>query len=247
MKNPLLGSLLALILCGGLAETALAQDTGKSLLAAARKRATEARGLDAEAKAAIYEDVLRLLARIPKDFPEERPAVARAWLETGRFERRLDRPERAEAAFRRVLEFPDEASPMCDALHDLASLLRRKKEYAAATELLQRLVDEYPKQEYDRARAFLRLASLERQAKRPEVAAGHLERVLAEHPGRWRQCVDALDDLVLLRVGQGEHDAARQLLERHEAEIRERFAGGKSAERVARALDGMRCRTRLDG
>lgn len=234
--------LLLLVPCPALA----GQDTGRSLLSAARKRAREARGLEGAERAAIFEDTLRILRMVPERFPDERPAVARAWLEMGRLLRRLDRGEEAVEALEKACTFTEEQRPVCDALHELASHYRKLREREQARAVLRRIVDEYPSQARPRARALIRMASLHREEKSYEKAEELLLQCLEEHGDLWRQAVDALDALVALKLRMKDIPGARSALDRHSKSLRARFAGTSLEARLERALMKMRSRPRLE-
>ncbi len=236
--------LLIAALLFGLTGEALAQDSGASLLSAARKRAADARGKKGDVRKAVFEDVLRILRMVPEKFPKEAPAVARAHLETGRVLRRLNRPQEAATALKRVLEIPNEDRPACDALHELASLYRKARKRDQARAMLQSVIDNYPCQALPRARALVRLAGIEK-AKKPKTAADLLRRCLKEHGDLWRPAVDALDALAALKIRAKEPDEARRLIETHSAAIRARFAGSKHEKRVEAALLRMKSLNRL--
>lgn len=225
--------------------TTAAQDNGRSLLSAARKRALDARGKEGAERTKVYEDCVRLLVLVPERHPKEKAAVARAWLELGRTYRRLDRKKEAEDAFNRVLLVPDEQRPCCDALHALASLLRKQKRRDEAKKALRRLVDGFPGQARSRALALIRLAGLERDAKNYDGADTLLRQCLKEHGDLWRQSVDALNALVSMKVRQKDMQGAREALEAHTASLRARFAGTDDEERLENALMKMSSRSRL--
>lgn len=237
-------TMLCLILVAG--APLLAQDSGRSLLSAARKRAKDARGKESTEKTAVYEDCIRILAMIPERFPKERPAVARAWLETGRFWRRLSRPEKAEAAWKRVLETPKEQRPACDALHDLATLYRKMKKRDDAEQMLRRVIKDFPGQPNPRAQALIRLAGLRRDAKAYEESEKLLRQCLNEHGDLWRRGVDALNALVALKLRQKQTEEGRRILDAHTDALRARFDGTAQAERLENALMKMSSRARLE-
>ena len=66
-----------------------AQDSGKSLVSAARKRAADARNKKGDERKVILEDTLRILRMVPEKFPQATPSVARAFVEMGKVLRRL--------------------------------------------------------------------------------------------------------------------------------------------------------------
>ncbi len=231
----------------GLLGPVLAQDTGSSVLAAGRKRLEDAVGRKGAELTAVLEDGLRLLKTVPARFPEDRASSCRAWLEVGRVEKRLGRSTEAEAAFRKVLETPAEERPCCDALHDLATLHRKAKNADAAKAALQEVIDRFPGQPMERAHALIRLAGFHRDAKAFEQAEECLRRCLKEHGDLWRPAVDALDDLVALKLRQKETDEARKILDSHTEALRARFGGTGQEERIERALQKMPSRARLDG
>ena len=220
---------------------------GASLVTLARKRMAEAKGLDVDAKKVVWEDALKILLRVPVEFEGERPAVARAHLEMGRLHRRLGQAAEARRAFEAAVAFRDVSNVACDAMHDLVSVLRREKEYEAADAILLDLVKSFPEEKYDRAKALDRLASSARKRKEYEEAEGYLRQVLMEHGDLWRPAVDALDDLVTVLLLSGRGEEARRVLEAEREALLERFSEGRDADRVAKALDGMRCLARLAG
>lgn len=224
---------------------AVGQDGGRSLLSAARKRALDARGKEGVERAKVYEDCVRLLILVPERYPEEKAAIARAWLELGRTYRRLDRLKEAEDAFNKVFRVPEEQRPCCDALHDLASLYRKSKRREDAATALQRVVDGFPGQARSRALALIRLAGFARDAKKYDRAEALLRQCLKEHGDLWRQSIDALDALVALRLRRKDVRGARGALDAHTASLRARFAGTDEEERVESALMKMSSRARL--
>ena len=221
------------------------QDSGRTLLSAAKKRALDARGKEGEARAVVLEDCARLLAAIPERFPDEKPAVARAWLELGRVHNRLDRTMEATAAFERVLEIKEEHRTCCDALHELASIHRKKKRPEVAIAALDRIVAEFPSQSRSRARALIRMASLHRGVGRIDRAEVALNRCMKEHGDLWRQSVDALNALVSLKLKVNDPQVARRVLDAGTASLRARFAGTKDEQRLEAALAKMTSRVRV--
>ena len=224
---------------------AAGQDSGRSLLSAARKRALDARGKNGVARTKVYEDCVRLLTLVPERYPEQKAALARAWLELGRTYRRLDRLKEAEAAFNKVFRVPEEQRPCCDALHELASLYRKGRRREEAVRALQRVVDGFPGQARSRARALNRLAGFARDAKEDDRAEALLRQCLKEHGDLWRQSIDALDALVALRLRQKDVRGARGALDAHTASLRARFAGTDAEKRGESALMKMASRARL--
>ena len=239
--------MVLLSLCALLAAPLLAQETGRSLVSAARKRAQEARGKEKEEQVPIYEDSIRILKLVPERFPDDGAAVARAALEMGRLYRRLGRSDEAETAWLEVLKHPEEARPVCDALQDLASHYRRAKRLDDAAQVLLRLIDSYPDVGRPRALALIRLASVHRRQKDLVAAEERLRQCLNEHAALWRQSIDALDDLVAMKIRAKERKEARQLLDTHSAAILARFAETPQEDRVTDALRKMGSRARLDG
>ena len=239
-RSSMLVALLMLLQC-----MALGQDSGQALLSAARKRALDARGKEGVAREKVYEDCVRLLTLVPERYPKEKIAVARAWLHLGRTYRRLDRPGDAEVAFGNVLRIPEEQRSCCEALHDLASLYRKGKRRGEATKSLQRVVDGFPGQVRLRAMALMRLAGLARDASAHARAETLLRQCLREHGDLWRQSVDALDQLVRLRLGQKDATGARGVLDAHAAALRARFVGTEDEDRLENALMKMVSRGRL--
>jgi len=222
-----------------------AQDGGRALLSAARKRSLDARGKEGPERVAILEDCERMLAAIPERFPDDRPAVARAWLELGRTRKRLGRTKDAAAALNNVLMVKEEQRPCCDALHELASLHRKAKRLDAAVSALETLVKDYPMQARSRARALVRIGGLYRSMRQFDKADGVLHQCLKEHGDLWRQSVDALNALVALKLSAKDPREGRRLLDAHTAALRARFAGSDDEERLEAALAKMTCRARL--
>ena len=238
--------LCALAIVLGPGYSCLAQDSGKSLLSAARKRAADARGKKGEERKTILEDTLRILEMVPERFPKEAPSLARALVETGRVLRRLGRPEEAVSALERAVKVPDENRPACEALHELASLYRKAKQPEKAEAALQAIIDDHPQQALMRARALIRLASSKRSQKKLEEAAECLRRCLKEHGDLWRSAVDAVDALVALKLRAKDNAAARRLLDAHTEALKARFKGTKHELRVGHALQKMKSRARLE-
>jgi tetratricopeptide (TPR) repeat protein len=220
----------------------IGQDTGNEILAAARKRASEARGQEGPARVAVFEDALRILDLVVERHPDDAAACSRAHLERGRILRRLERTSAAEHALRQVLESASEERPAADALHELASLYRKAKRNEEALAALLEVVEKHPAAGMPRARALIRAAGLKRdRLKDPEGAIQLLRQTLREYGDLWRQSVDALDALVTLVARTEGADAARQVLTSHREALTTRFAETRHAERVARALEAMRC------
>ena len=236
--------MLALVM-GSLPLIGWGQDSARTLLSAARKRALDARVEEGAGKTAVYEDCVRLLRLIPERYPEEGPAVARAWLELGRTYRRLDRLPDAQQALQTASRMDGEPRVSTAALHDLASLHRRAGRRPEAAAALRAVVDGYPGQARSRARALIRLAGLERQGKRVEGARGLLRQCLKEHGDLWRQSVDALDALVALELAAKDLASARRCLDAHTAALRARFSATDDEDSLERALARMGARARL--
>lgn len=237
--------MIGALLCGLLPSVLDAQDSGRALLSAARKRAMDARGKEGEERAAVLRDCERILAVIPEKYSNEKPAVARAWLELGRTRKRLGKLKEAQAAFEKVLLDRNEQRPCCDALHELASLHKKGKRPAEAIAALQDVVKSYPTQARSRARALIRMGGLYRDMKQMEQAEAMWRQCLKEHGDLWRQSVDALNALVALKLRAKDVREARRILDAHTAALRSRFAGTKEEERLEAALAKMTSRVRL--
>jgi len=223
-----------------------AQDSGKSLVSAARKRAADARNKKGEERKTILEDTLRILRMVPEKFPKATPSVARALVETGKVLRRLGRPEEAIVALNRVLEIPDENRQACEALHELTSLHRKARKYEEAGQALQKIIDGYPQQSRQRAQALIRLAGIRRRQKKTDEAEEALRRCIKEHGDLWRPVVDAVNALVALKIREKDLAAARRLLDSHSKAIDERFTGTAFEQKAKNALRRMKSRARLD-
>ena len=222
-----------------------AQDSGRAMIAAARKRAAEARGLKGGERRKILEDALALVSQVPERFPSDTPSVARAWLESGRLERRLGREQKGREALAKVLEHPSEKRRCCDALHEIATSLRRVGQRKEAAAALSRLVAEFPDQARSRARALVRLGGVRRELKDVAGARSAYEQCLKEHGDQWRSAVDSLNGLVNLAVKEKDLPLARKTLKEKGEAIRSRFAGTRYERSSQRAFDKMSCLRQL--
>lgn len=242
MRMSMLFPIVALALLNGLVP---AQDTAASLLTAARKKAKVARTLEGEDRDRARSEVITLLKSVHERFPSDVAAGTRAWLEIGRMERRRGQFGAAREAFEKVAGTPDQPGPVCDALHDLASLHRKEKRLGDARKCLDRVVKDFPKQGRARTKALLRLAGLDQRAGDLEAAEVAFRKVLDEHPELWRASVDALDRLARMKLRDGYRKEALDLVEKEGARLRTRFAATSQAARVEAALARMKIHAQL--
>ena len=240
-------SLMMMVLLFAAAGGLRAQDTGMSMVSAAMKTVGQATGMKGAERDAILEDGLRILMKVPESFPKDEPAVARAWLEIGRLQKRLARLDAALASLAKVLDHPGETRRCCDALHEMGGLHRRQKEREKAVMALTRVLTEFPKEKRSCADALVRIGGLKREMKDLEGAEAAFRQCLMDYGTLWRPSVDALDRLVGLYLRKKDEAGAREVHDKESKILVERFANGPEAEKVKRALSKMNSRARLDG
>jgi tetratricopeptide (TPR) repeat protein len=243
MKSLIRGLALLVLITPGLC----AQETAKGMIDLAAKKAASAKGRSSEEGAVILEEAAAILEQVAIRFPSEKPAVARAHLDLGRVRKRLNDVPGAEAALVQASQATEEPKVATEALHDLATIYRRTKRLQEAQQALDRIVAEFPGEGRQRAEALSRLASMHRSAKRIDAAEAALRQILADHGDLFAAAVDALDDLVALKLGQGREDDARGLHASHGEALRARFAGTRYENRVQPALDRIAARFKSAG
>jgi tetratricopeptide (TPR) repeat protein len=236
-------SLLVSVLCLVGAVRLPAQDTAKGLLAAADKRVDAARGKLGDELSRQLKDAAALYEALPQRFPQARPEVARAELGLGRVRRRLGEFGAAEAAWKRAAE-SGESRPAAEALHDLATLYQKQKRVPEAEAALGRLVADFGAEPRERADALVRLGGLYRRTKRPADAETALRRVFAEHGDLLSPCLEALDDLVALKLAADKDAEAAEILGAQGAALKARFQGTKQESRLAATLDRIALRVK---
>jgi lipopolysaccharide biosynthesis regulator YciM len=218
-----------------------AQETAKGLLSAAEKKIESAKGKTGDELAAALKDAALLFEEVSKRFPAAKAETARADLALGRVRRRLGDYGAAEAAWRRAAG-SGESRPGAEALHDLATLYRKQKKLPEAEAALDRLVKEFGSEPRERADALVRLGGLHRQQKRPDAAEAALRRVLAEHGDLLTPSLEAVDDLVALKLADDKDAEAAQIFEAQAEALKTRYAGTKQEARLATALDRIQLR-----
>lgn len=225
---------LAACLCA--AAPSAAQDTAKGMLEAAEKRVDAAKGkLGDELNKALGEAVAMYEA-VGKRFPTAKAEVARAELGLGRVKRRLGDFAAAEASWKRAAT-SGESRPAVEALHDLATLYRKQKRNDEAVAALERVVAEFAAEPRERADALVRLGGFFRSLKKPAEAEAALRRALAEHGDLATPALEALDDLVALKLSEDKDSEAQEAFKAHGDALKTRFAGTKQETRVAERLD----------
>ena len=85
---------------------------------------------------------------------------------------------------------------------------------------------------------------MHRTAKRIDAAEAALRQILAEH-GDLFAAVEALDDLVALKIAQGRESEARTLLTSQGEALKTRFAGAGTRAGVQPVLDRIGARFKL--
>jgi tetratricopeptide (TPR) repeat protein len=192
-----------LALAAVLVPLARGQETAKGLLDLAAKKAASAKGHSGDELTAILKEAAGLYEQVALRFPAAKAEVARSQLDLGRIRKRLDDLPAAETALKQAAAVVEESKVATEALHDLASIYRKTKRLTEAQQALERVVAEFPGEPRQRAEALSRLAGLHRAAKRVDAAEAALRQILAEHGDLFAQVVDALDDLVALKIAQG--------------------------------------------
>lgn len=233
--------LSALLLLG--AAPLVAQETAKGLLAAAEKRVDSAKGKLGEELAQALKESAAMFEAVTQRFPAAKTEVARAELGLGRARRRLGEFGAAEAAWKRAAA-SGETRPAAEALHDLATLYQKQKRMPDAQAALERVVAELGAEPRERAEALVRLGGLFRRLKRPVDAEAALRRILAEHGDLLTPCLDAIDDLVALKLDEDKDAEAAQILDAQGEALKARFAGTKQEARLGTTLDRIRLRLR---
>ncbi len=220
--------------------------SGPTLLTAGRKKVQEAsKSAGGKADQAL-QDAMAIFQRVTTECPEDAPSLARAWLEIGRIQRRLGKAGEAKSAFEKAIALPGEERTLCDALLDLSTLARRAGRLEEAETHLRRIVEKHASQGSARAQALLKLGSVLKEARRDADAEACLRQCLADHGDRWRTAVDALDDLVMLKLRSEQMGEARKILEEHSAAMKARFAGTPTEPRLEKALQRMAGRGRIE-
>jgi tetratricopeptide (TPR) repeat protein len=222
-----------------------AQETARGLLDLASKKAASAKGRSGDEAAAILKEAAGMLEQLTAKFPSAKAEAARAHLDLGRIRRRLDDLPGAESALKEASGATDEPRVATEALHDLASIYRKTKRLPEAQQALERIVTQFPGEPRQRAEALSRLASLHRTAKRADAAEAALRQILADHGDLFAASVEALDDLVALKIGQGREPEARTLLASHAEAMKAKFSGTRYESRVKPALDRIAARFKL--
>ena len=224
-----------------------AQETAKGLLDLAAKKAASAKGKSADEAAAILKDAAAMFEQVTVRFPSEKPEVARAQLDLGRVRKRLNDLPGAEAALKVAAEAKDTPRVAAEALHDLATIYRRSRRLEEARQALERVVAEFPGEPRQRAEALSRLASMHRAAKRVDAAEAALRQILSDHGDLFVAAVDALEDLVALKIAQGREEEARGVHASHGEALKARFSGSRYESRVQPALDRIAARFKAAG
>jgi tetratricopeptide (TPR) repeat protein len=235
----------AMVLATTLLSGLPAQDTAKGLLELAGKKAATAKGRTADEAAAILKDAAGMYEQVATRFPAAKAEGARSHLEVGRIRRKLNDLPGAEAALKEASLATEEPRIATEALHDLASVYRKTKRLPEAQQALERIVAEFASEPRQRAEALSRLASLHRAAKRMDAAEAALRQILADHGDLFSHAIDALDDLVVLKIGQGREAEARSLHASHGEALKARFNGTRYESRVQPALDRIATRFKL--
>lgn len=231
----------AAVLAGGVS----GQENAKGLLDLAAKKAGSAKGRTADEAAAILKEAAGLYEQAIAKFPAAKAETARAHLEIGRIRRKLNDLPAAEMALKEAAAATDEPRIASEALHDLASIYRKTKRLPEAQQALERIVAEFHGEPRQRAEALSRLASLHRAAKRMDASEAALRQILADHGDLFSQAIDALDDLVALKIVQGHEPEARSLHASQGEALKARFGGTRYEARVKPALDKIATRFKL--
>jgi tetratricopeptide (TPR) repeat protein len=234
------------LVAAAIAGTIFGQETAKGMLDVAAKKAASAKGRTADESAAILKEAAGLYEQVLAKFPAARSEGARAHLELGRIRRRLNDLPAAEAALKQAAAVSDEPRFATEALHDLASIYRRTKRLPEAQQALERIVAEFASEPRQRAEALSRLASLHRTAKRVDAAEAALRQILTDHGDLFSPAVEALDDLVALKIAEGRESDARSLLTSHGDALKARLHGSRYESRVQPALDRIATRFKPD-
>ncbi len=235
--------LSALLLLG--AAPLVAQETAKALLAAAEKRVDAAKGKLGEELATALKEGAAMFEAVTQRFPAAKAEAARAELGLGRARRRLGDFGAAEAAWKRAAA-SGETRPAAEALHDLATLYQKQKRMPDAQAALERVVAEFGVEPRERAEALVRLGGLFRRLKRPVDAEAALRRILAEHGDLLTPCLDAIDDLVQLKLDEDKDADAAEILSAQGEALKARFAGTKQEARLGTTLDRIRLRLKSE-
>jgi tetratricopeptide (TPR) repeat protein len=237
--------LTTLVLAALFAATSPAQDAATAVLKTAEKAAAAAKGKSGDELAKALNEAFAIYETVAKRFPAAKPEIARADLGIGRVKKRLGDLAAAETALKRAAD-SGESRPAAEALHELATIYRKLKRLPDAAASLERVVAEFTSEPRERADALVRLGGLRRSEKKFDEAETALRRVLSEHGDLLTPSLEALDDLVALKLAADKDAEATELLDAHGAALKARFSGGKQEARLLAALDRMRLRIKRD-
>ncbi len=236
---------ICVALLGVLASAVSAQDSAKAMLDAASKKAATAKGKNGDELNAILKEAAALYEQVPVKFAGSKAECAKAQLEAGRLRKRAGDLAGAEPLLKQAAAATDEPAVVCDALQDLATLYRRTKRLPEAQQALERIVTEFHSEPRERAEALSRLAGMHRTAKQYDKAEACLRQILSDHGELWSPSVEALDDLVTLKLAQGQEAEAKKMLQAHAEALKAHFHGTRYEGRVQPTLDRISLRFKI--
>lgn len=239
------GMLLIALMSGGSVAELRAQDTAKTMLAAAGRELKTAVGKKGEARAVVLKSARGIYEQIPSRWPDDGAAVAQAHLEMARLSRRLGDSEESLRQLQLVVAIEGEARKHAAAYIEMSKLARKSKQPEEAIKPLQALLNNCKECRRDCTDALLRMSSIQAAAERFDAATASARQVIDKYPEDWRANVDACNQVCRILIQRREWVKAIAHLAQLDKFLEERFASSDSWDSVRSAMERMSARRTL--
>ncbi|MGQ0554276.1 MAG: tetratricopeptide repeat protein [Planctomycetota bacterium] len=233
---------------GGIAD----KDLGKAALKEASAAKSAAQKLDGEARSSALQMAAGRYDAIAADEAFAPAIRAEASFRSGEILRSLHHEEAAEQRYSTATALgqavPEALEFAARGLLERAHMARRGKDVEAALSLYGQVRERFSAHRRSAAHAMTWMGKLQLKAGQREQAAQLLQGFAEAYPEYPVEAIRNADLLAVEQLEAGDETAARTTVERVQAAMEAVLAaGGKTAEAVRKALDGMRVTEQLAG
>lgn len=239
------GMLLIALMSGGSMAEIRAQDTAKTMLAAAGRELKTIVGKKGEARAVVLKSARGIYEQISSRWPDDSAAVAQAHLQMALLSQQLGDSQESLRQLQLVLAIEGETRKHAVAYIEMSKLARKSKQPEVAIKSLQALLNNCAECRRKCTDALLRMSSIQAAAERFDAAAVSAQQVIDKYPEAWRANVDACNQVCRILIQRREWVKAIAYLAQVDKLLEERFASSDSWDSVRSAMERMSARRTL--
>ena len=239
------GMLLITLMSGGSVTELRAQDTAKTMLAAAGRELKTVVGKKGEARAVVLKSARGIYEQIPSRWPDDGAAVAQAHLQMALLSRQLGNSKESLLQLQLVVAIEGEARKHAVAYIEMSKLAAKSKQPEEALKPLRSLLKNCTECRRECTDALLRMSSIQAAAERFDFATASAQQVVDKYPEIWRANVDACNQVCRILIQRREWVKAIAHLAQLDKLLEERFASSDSWDSVRSAMERMSARRTL--